>query len=124
MTEVKCPQCGITSKIMYGVAVICGICRAKFPIKGNETKDRYISYFYAQGEDAQEWIDIFMNGGAELLIKTLASVDLLYPPGDTDGEPLSEALAHELIGEFAITYSNALSYIGVSKKKEIYNGTT
>ena len=80
-----------------------------------------VNYFHAQGEDAKDWLDIFMEGGAKLLIETLTSVNLMWPSGQK-AEHLSEVLDHETIGDLAITYSAELKYIAVGKKKEVYSG--
>ncbi len=76
----------------------------------------YKPYFFAQGEEAKLWLEIFDKHGAVELIEFLAGVNLLRTPCPEAAEPLNENLLHEAVGELTITYSFALSYIGVSKR--------
>lgn len=78
------------------------------------TEKTYVSCFYAQGETAHEWLDVFDELGAEKLIEVLATVNLIQRATEDPPAPLSSHLDHEKVGDFIITYSFSLGYIGVS----------
>jgi len=74
----------------------------------------YISLFYAQGEDAETWLNLFETSPETLLV-TLTRACLLSPPYDELPDKLNPLLHHEFIGDFVVTYDFNLGYIGVCK---------
>lgn len=75
----------------------------------------HTSYFYAQGEDAQPWLDIFDQQGAIALLKSLSDAGALVPNFHKPPMALSDHIDHEKLGDFVISYSFSLVYIGISK---------
>lgn len=83
-----------------------------------EEKPRYHSCFYVQGEDADKWLDILNSQGIKSLLKQVSDAGVDLEDGEGEGEILCETLTHETHGNFVVTHSPSLSYLGISVKKE------
>ena len=78
----------------------------------------YVSCFYTQGDEARAWLRLFRRNGAVALINALEDADMAEPDPNENAstrlQELTNHLSHEVIGDFVISYSYTLGYIGVS----------